>query len=390
MQQAQLLAQVGSVRRVIRHQGHPVFGLGGHLQAAAGHLRCRHIRPHPQRGHRIRHQAHAPALQRAPDDADDGRVCVDAVRDKADRHARVGQERARQPRLAMHERRHRVEQVCAVANARVEALDGLVVGCHGVARAHHDPAPDQAADHVERARQLRRQGDDPHAGLRRPVAHRLEARRPQIVRVVGALLLDVEEGAFDVQAQRQRAAEVRGRVHDDLARGRDRLQRRGDDGRQERGHPVARILCRDRPNRGWVRGEIVAEPAVELQVDEPRREDQAVRVEPRRARGTGHIGRGADRDDPPAVDEHRAVGDGDGGRVGGGMMDVEHGHWISGRLAAAMDCPTRRLFSSGSCRLMRPASSGNSAARTARAPSRMICPPEPDVTRPRIRTWLRS
>ena len=58
---------------------------------------------------------------------------------------------------------------------------------------------------------------------------------------------------------------------------------------------------------------------------------------------------------------------------------------ISGKLAAAIAWPTRRLFSSGNCMFI-PADSGKSDLRTWLAPSRINRPPLPEVQRPRIRT----
>src|SRR5574341_1046505 len=61
-----------------------------------------------------------------------------------------------------------------------------------------------------------------------------------------------------------------------------------------------------------------------------------------------------------------------------------------GRLAAATDCPTRRTFSSGRCRVIFSNSSGNSLFQTSLAPPSNNSPPQPEVHRPRIRTCFIS
>ena len=49
VQQAELLPQVGGLGGIVRHQRHPVFGLGHHFQPTAGHLRRGHVLAHAQR-----------------------------------------------------------------------------------------------------------------------------------------------------------------------------------------------------------------------------------------------------------------------------------------------------------------------------------------------------
>ncbi len=139
---------------------------------------------------------------------------------------------------------------------------------------------------------------------------------------MGALLGRVEEGAFDVQPQRCRAA-VAGRPaigHNALA-GRTLLQRRGDDRRQEGGDAVLRQLRGHRPDGGRVGGEIVAESAVELQVDEAGEEQQAIGVDDLRVgRAREVLGR-PDSDDAAGVQQHGAAVDALGGGVDGGVGD---------------------------------------------------------------------
>ena len=62
----------------------------------------------------------------------------------------------------------------------------------------------------------------------------------------------------------------------------------------------------------------------------------------------------------------------------------------SGRLAAAIDCPTRRVASSGRWMAMRSNSSGASVRKTWRAFSNSRLPPCPEVTRPSNSTCLIS
>ena len=63
-------------------------------------------------------------------------------------------------------------------------------------------------------------------------------------------------------------------------------------------------------------------------------------------------------------------------------------YFTSGRLAAAADWPTRRVFSSGASG--RKATPGYSSSTTRDATSMMISPPLPDITRPIICTCLMS
>lgn len=63
-------------------------------------------------------------------------------------------------------------------------------------------------------------------------------------------------------------------------------------------------------------------------------------------------------------------------------------YFTSGRLAAAADWPTRRVFSSGASG--RKATPGYSSSITRDATSMMISPPLPDMTRPIICTCLMS
>ena len=60
---------------------------------------------------------------------------------------------------------------------------------------------------------------------------------------------------------------------------------------------------------------------------------------------------------------------------------------MTGRLAAATACPWRRPFSSGILNSTLPESSGNSALSTSAAFARIMSPPFPVVTRPRMRSF---
>src|SRR5271157_2107251 len=61
-----------------------------------------------------------------------------------------------------------------------------------------------------------------------------------------------------------------------------------------------------------------------------------------------------------------------------------------GKLAAATAWPTRRVDSSGRCRATFAASAGNSFCSTSWARARMMLPPSPEVTRPRMSTCRNS
>ena len=86
--------------------------------------------------------------------------------------------------------------------------------------------------------------------------------------VVGAAFLRVEKGAFQMQAQRRGAGIAGGgALAQNGLRGRDRRERGGDDGRQEGRHAIARQASGHVPKGVRRGGEIVAECAVQLEIN---------------------------------------------------------------------------------------------------------------------------
>lgn len=138
----------------------------------------------------------------------------------------------------------------------------------------------QRADHLQRAGQFRRQRHQPHVSFRRPGGYVSNGRQAQMGRVVCALLLRVEKGAFAVQAKRDAALPAgRWATLQRFLRLRHLLQRRGDNRRQEAGHAPARQTRRHPPDCVGRQGEVVAERTVELQVDKAGRHEQAAGVD---------------------------------------------------------------------------------------------------------------
>ena len=173
--------------------------------------------------------------------------------------------------LAVVQRPHSVEHMGERGCARAEGLpcDGRRGG--GVPQRHRDlrsHEPLDGPDGVLRLGGERYQGNGVGVGYEFfcedvGVVDQISERvRPGAVRR--------QRGPLNVQAQRSRAR-VSGRpVPDRIVGGAPRLWRRGDDRRQERGHAVGQEPLSYGPHRRWVRGDVVAEGAVDLQIDEPR------------------------------------------------------------------------------------------------------------------------
>jgi len=178
-------------------------------------------RSHAERGHAVGHHAETRGTQEPPHQVDNGRMRMDAIGDEPDRGAGIRQQRTRQPRLAVRQRWHGIEQVCSVANPRIKPPDRLLVGCHAVTRTHQDAPASQAGDDFCCAWQLGGQGYHPNTGCQGPVCNRTERGQLQIARVVRALARGIEERSLDMQAQRLRAPEAWGPLANDCLCRRD-------------------------------------------------------------------------------------------------------------------------------------------------------------------------
>ncbi len=187
-----------------------------------------------------------------------------------------GEQGARQARFTMVERRHRVEQMRAEADAGLDGSTTLLVGGVGVAGRNDNARASEGPECLQPARQFGGHGDQ---------AARVGQERPNIVRgwldhetgVVAAPPLRVQERSFEVRPQHAGAVAIRfpGLGGDRRKRGRV-LQRRGDDGRQEPGDAGLRQVARDLPDGLHAGCRIMAPIAVHLQVDESRRDDGVV------------------------------------------------------------------------------------------------------------------
>jgi len=126
---------------------------------------------------------------------------VAAVRDQADRHALVQQQRQDGSGRASAGWFRRVPEVRGEPRARVERRPRRQVVRQRVAERRHDPRGDQALDGDERERELRSQRDEAHEAARRPFVDSAEIDRGQLLDGDGARRLRAQEGPFQVQSQ---------------------------------------------------------------------------------------------------------------------------------------------------------------------------------------------
>lgn len=92
---------------------------------------------------------------------------------------------------------------------------------------------------------------------------------------------------------------------------------------------MLRQLGGHRPDRRGVVGEVVAEAAVELKLDEAGGQQQPLGVDHLRVGRAGQVLGRADRNDAIAVRQHRAAFDALGGGIDGGVGDVKHGFFLT-------------------------------------------------------------
>ena len=248
---------------------------------------------------------------------------VDTIHDQTHSGPRIGQQRPDQPRPAVVQRWHGVEEVGPIANARIETGLGFGVRGHGMPRADRDATFGQRRDQVQRAGELGRQRDQPHTALWRPVADSIQIRQTQIGRIVRPLLLRVDERPLHVEAQRDGPA-IAGATtlgQDVLGRG-DRSRRRGDDSWQEGCDAVTGQLGRHRPNSSRLSREIMPECAVDLQLDKAGSQVAPVSVDGLSTGRTGQFARRPDSFDVCPLDQQCAVLDALVGRQNRGIVYV--------------------------------------------------------------------
>ena len=199
---------------------------------------------------------------------------------------------------AAHERAHRIEEMGERARAGGEPSLRLLVGRFGVAERHQhaargERADDFGADAVGRKRQ--------HHGAAVGVGDHFDVARldlANVVRVVRALPRRVEERPFEMDAEHRRKAPSR------VAHCRDRrlrlLRRVGHQGRHHADRAVPAMRLGDAGDDVYARAVVHqrAAAAIDLNVDETRRENSAAEIDFAAAAGTIPIRRDACDVDP--------------------------------------------------------------------------------------------
>ena len=232
-----------------------------------------------RRRHRVGGQRDSPCPLGVDRRAQRRRMDVMAVGDQAADDRRIGERRADQAGRARAELAHRVEEMGDRARAGGEGGARLLRRRLGVAEADDDPRRGEAGDQ-RRTGGRRRQRDDHRAGLGGDelVAVAFPHRADEF-RQMDALAARIDERPLDMDAEDARRRARR------LARRRQRRdehgRRVGDDGRQDRGDAGAAKRGGDRRQRLGRRRRVEqhAAAAVDLPVDEPRRQHAAGKID---------------------------------------------------------------------------------------------------------------
>ena len=187
-----------------------------------------------------------------------------------------------------------------VAPAAAAALASPQVA-FGVAHRDAHATLDQEGNQIDGAGELRGQGHVQDVAVREPACGLAAIRQTDLAWVVGAAMDGAYERTLDVDAQHSslagpvRAAQVR-------QRGPIGLRRRSDDGRDEAGHTETEHPPADPRHVGGRIGEVVAEGAVHLDVDQAGQDPGGRAAEAARLR----LVRRLDGRDDSAVDGHPA------------------------------------------------------------------------------------
>ncbi len=226
------------------------------------------------RGHRVGDEDDA-AGGRPEDQGHDLPGDVLQVGDHPDGQPGVGQGGPGGAGLAVPERALRVEDVRDHAGAGVGGGVHLRGGRRGVPDRDEHPGGREPGDRLEGVPAL---GGEGHDRRRRPPEQDVERLRRRVAHergIVGPVVVGRQEGALDVGPEDARAVHVLARGGLDVEqRRREPGRRRRDEGRGERGHRAAQQGGPDRPPVVRPRlGEVDAVGAVDLQVEEPGRED---------------------------------------------------------------------------------------------------------------------
>ncbi len=222
---------------------------------------------------------HQPVRRLEPgDERPERRMDMDAVGDQLDVGRVVEQGGHGDARRAVVDAAHGVEEVRRRSRAGREAAVRLLEGRRRMTERDGDAAIAEPADELGRARQLRRDRHQSEA-----IDERLERRErhvrghQEVGRVVGTPPHGGEERPLQVEAQRLGAVgrAVREPSPDALGEGDQLVQRRGHGGRQERGHAATQEPPGHAVERVAVAHRVVAAPAVDVEVDEARRDERA-------------------------------------------------------------------------------------------------------------------
>ena len=207
-----------------------------------------------------------------------------AVEDQLDDDVGAGEGGARQARLAVAHRAHRVEEVGHGPGTGVEAEARLVGGRVGVAERDQDAVGGQAPDDVEGAGQLRRDGHRDHVAALAPAVQLGLVRVAAVLLRVGAEPARREVRALEVHAEAAGRQQVVGAVvrRERLAEAVQRAvgvgRGRGDQGGQERGHAVpGQRACQGAHLLDVGGHQVDPGEAVHLEVDQAGRGDPAAR-----------------------------------------------------------------------------------------------------------------
>ena len=185
--------------------------------------------------------------------------------------------RADKARIAVMQRRHRVEQVRETARAVLQRGDGVVVRAERMAELHTHAARRHLADDVHVAGNFRRQRDDPDRRDRQILQHFVEHGGDRRVRL-RAKLAGVDVRAFQMHAEHACAArrahahhvaEIRDDVHQLGAR-------RGHRGGEQARRAEACVRAGDRLDRVAGLHHVGAAATMHVQVDEARQDVRIV------------------------------------------------------------------------------------------------------------------
>jgi len=204
-------------------------------------------------------------------------VDVDAVGDDLGVDAVVEQHSARRAGIAVVQALHTVEGVRRLAQAAIGGSGDAGDICAGVAQGKLDALADAGLDQLQRAVKLRGNSHQPGDAAGEPHAIFGGIGRPQMVRRLGALVLDVQVRAFQMNAQMGRAV-CRLRAGADVLDGGGGVRLRGGHRRGQVGGDAmsGEVAGHAMEGRGGRIHGVAPVRAVDMDVDQARRNRQAV------------------------------------------------------------------------------------------------------------------